>query len=144
MLQQAPEWTREEIYYIAERAHRLYRQGRFHEAGILFEGLIAVDPENVYCHMALAAVYMVLKEHGAAVRHLTAVLARDRYDAEALAGRCEALIAMSDLAAARRDFQSLSALPAGSKISHRLRLLLDHAELAPGARSQQLPRGQSR
>jgi hypothetical protein len=78
------------------------------------------------------------------VRHLTAILARDRYDAEALAGRCEALIAMKDLAAARRDFQSLSALPAGFENARRLRLLLDHAELAPGAGSRQLPQGQSR
>ena len=43
MFRDEPAWTREEIYYIAERAHRLYRQGRFHDAGILFEGLTAVD-----------------------------------------------------------------------------------------------------
>ncbi|HKA01660.1 MAG TPA: hypothetical protein VKE70_34340 [Candidatus Solibacter sp.] len=137
-------WTREEIYYIAERAHRLYRQGRFHDAGILFDGLTAVDPENLYCRKALAAVYMALKEHGAAVRHLNAILTRDSNDAEALAGRCEALIAMKDLAAARRDFQLLSALPGGFENASRLRLLLDQAELAPGAPSQQLPGGRPR
>jgi|AmaraimetFIIA100_FD_contig_51_8974697_length_591_multi_3_in_0_out_0_1 tetratricopeptide (TPR) repeat protein len=144
MFRDEPAWTREEIYYIAERAHRLYRQGRFHDAGILFDGLAAVDPQNLYCRKALAAVYMVLKEHSAAVRHLNAILARDRHDAEALAGRCEALIAMKDLAAARRDFQSLSALPGGLENARRLRLLLDQAELAPDARSQQLPDGRSR
>jgi tetratricopeptide (TPR) repeat protein len=139
MLQAEPAWTREEIYYIAQRAHGLYRQGRFQDAGLLFDGLIAVDPEDLYCRKALAAVYMVMKEHAAAVRHLNVILARDGYDAEALAGRCEALIAMKDLAAARRDFQSLLDLPAGFENSRRLRLLLDEAELAPGARSQQLP-----
>jgi tetratricopeptide (TPR) repeat protein len=144
MIQREPVWTREEIYYIAERAHRLYRQGRFDNAGILFEGLTAIDPENVYCRKALAAIYMGLKEHGAAVRHLDAILLRDRFDAEALAGRCEALIAMKVLEAARRDFQSLLALPGGFENARRLRLLLDQAELAPGARSQQLPQGQSR
>jgi tetratricopeptide (TPR) repeat protein len=144
MIQREPVWTREEVYYIAERAHRLYRQGRFHDAGILFEGLTAIDPENVYCRKALAAICMALREHGAAVRHLNAILLRDRFDGEALAGRCEALIAMKELAAARRDFQSLSTLPAGFENVGRLRLLLDQAELAPGARSQQLPPGQSR
>jgi predicted Zn-dependent protease len=144
MIQREPVWTREEVYYIAERAHRLYRQGRYHDAGILFDGLTAVDPENLYCRKALAAVYMVLKEHGAAVQHLNAILVRDRHDAEALAGRCEALIALKDLAAARRDLQSLSALPNGLENARRLRLLFDQADLAPRARSQQLPQGQSR
>jgi len=139
MIQPEAVWTREEVYYIAERAHRLYRQGRFHDAGILFDGLIAVDPENLYCRKALAAVYMVLKDHGAAVRHLNALLARDRHDAEALAGRCEALISLKDLTAAQRDLQSLSALPNGVESARRLRLLFDQADLAPGARSQQLP-----
>ena len=144
MAQREGEWSREEVYYIAERAHHLYRQGRFNDAGILFEGLTAIDPDNVYCRKALAAVYVALKEYGIALRHLTAVLARNRFDAEALAGRCEALIAMKDLAAARLDFQLLSALPTGFETSRRLRLLLDQAELAPGARSQQLPQRHSR
>jgi len=144
MFQREAEWSREEIYYIAERAHHLYRQGRFDDAGILFEGLTAIDPENVYCRKALAAVYMALREYGIALRHLTGVLSRDRFDAEALAGRCEALIATKDLAAAHRDLQLLSTLPAGFENSCRLRLLLDQAELAPGTRSQQLPQGHSR
>src|SRR5215831_6503772 len=79
MVQREAEWSREEIYYIAERAHHLYRQGRFNDAGILFEGLTAIDPDNVYCRKALAAVYMALKEYGIALRHLTAVLSRDRF-----------------------------------------------------------------
>jgi tetratricopeptide (TPR) repeat protein len=141
---QREEWSREEIYYIAERAHHLYRQGRFDDAGILFEGLTAIDPENMYCRKALAAVYVALKEYGSALRHLTAVLSRDRFDPEALAGRCEALIAMKDLAAARRDLRLLSAIPAGFENSRRLRLVLDQAELATGSRSQQLPQGHSR
>jgi tetratricopeptide (TPR) repeat protein len=144
MLHAEPAWTREEVYYIAERAHRLYRQGRFHDAGILLDGLIVVDPENLYCRKALAAVCMLLKDHGAAVRHLNAILARDRNDADALAGRCEALIAMKKLAEARRDFQSLSALPYGLENVRRLRLLFDPAELEPPAGSQQLPQGRPR
>jgi predicted Zn-dependent protease len=144
MVQREAEWSREEIYYIAERAHHLYRQGRFDDAGILFEGLTAIDPENMYCRKAMAAVHVALKEYGSALRHLTAVLSRDRFDAVALAGRCEALIAMKDLAAARGDLQRLSALPAGLENSRRLRLLLYQAELASDAPSQQLPQGHSR
>jgi tetratricopeptide (TPR) repeat protein len=141
MVQREAGWSREEIYYISERAHHLYRQGRFDDAGILFEGLTAIDPENVYCRKALAAVYMALKEYGIALRHLSAVLSRDRFDTEALAGRCEALIAMKELAPARRDLHSLSALPAGLEHTCRLRLLFEQAELASRARSQQLPDG---
>jgi predicted Zn-dependent protease len=144
MVQREAEWSREEIYYIAERAHHLYRQGRFNDAGVLFEGLTAIDPDNLYCRKALAAVYMALNEYRIALHHLTAVLSRDRFDAEAVAGRCEALIAIKDLASAHRDLQLLSTLPAGFENSRRLRLLLDRAELASGARSQQLPHGHSR
>jgi predicted Zn-dependent protease len=141
---QLPPWTREEIYHVAERAYRLYRQGRLSDAGILFEGLTAVDPENVYCQRALAAICMGLNQHGAAIRHLDAILGRDRFDVEALAGRCEALIAMKDLAAARRDFETLSTLPAGIENARRLRLLLEQSEATTGARSPQLPVGPPR
>jgi hypothetical protein len=55
-------WSQEEIYYIAERAYRLYLQGRLREAAILFAGLIAIDPENAYCRRALASIRSDLRQ----------------------------------------------------------------------------------
>jgi tetratricopeptide (TPR) repeat protein len=87
-------WTREEIYYVAQRGHRLYREGRLLEAAMLYEGLIAIDPEDAYCRKALAAAYVRLNQYDRAIGHLDAVLAGNPLDAEALRGRTEALTAM--------------------------------------------------
>jgi tetratricopeptide (TPR) repeat protein len=136
------EWSREELYYIAERAYRLYCEGRLHEAGILFEGLATIDPEDAYCRKALAAISIRLGRQDLAVRHLSLIIARDRFDADALAGRCEALIAMNDLDAARRDLDFLFNLPEGIQNARRLRLqLLHQSDLARGAGVPQLPAG---
>ena len=77
-----------EIYYVAERGYRLY-EGRLREAAILFEGLIVIDPENAYCRKALAAISIGLGQHWLAVRQLSAIIARDPLDTDALARRCE-------------------------------------------------------
>lgn len=58
-----PAWSPKDVYFIAERAYGLYRQGRLREAAVLFEGLVIVDPENVYCRKALTAVCIGLGEH---------------------------------------------------------------------------------
>ncbi len=39
-----PGWSREEVYYIAERGYRLYQQGRLLEAGILVKNLHGWHP----------------------------------------------------------------------------------------------------
>jgi tetratricopeptide (TPR) repeat protein len=141
-----PEWSREEIYYIAERGYRLYSQGRLREAAILFEGLIVIDPENAYCRKALAAIGIGLGQHWLAVRQLSTIIARDRFDIDALAGRCEALMATGDFAGARRDLESVAALPAGVENARRLRLqFLQQSEFAPNPpKPSQLLPGPSR
>jgi Flp pilus assembly protein TadD len=127
-----PGWSREEVHYIAERGYQLYREGLFRYAGILFEGLLAIDPEDAYCRRALAAIDISLGRHQLAVRHLSEIIARDRSDVSALAARCEALMATGDVIAARRDLDSLAALPGGTVHAHRLRLrFVQVSESAP-------------
>ena len=117
-----PGWSREEVYYIAERGYRLYREGRMLEAGILFEGLIVIDSEDPYCRKALAAIHISLGRPDIAIRHLSAIVARDRFDGDALARRCEALIVAGDPAAAQRDLDTLPKLPDAAESARRLRL----------------------
>jgi tetratricopeptide (TPR) repeat protein len=133
----SPQWTHEEIYYVAQRGHRLYREGRLGEAAVLFEGLIAIDPDNAYCRKALAAICLRLERYDAAVIHLDAVLALSPRDVDALAGRCEALIATRDLVSARRDLECLTAIPGGVADVRRLRLKLSRQSDA----ASQLPAG---
>jgi len=117
-----PGWSREEVYYIAERGYHLYQQGRLLEAGILFEGLTVIDPEDAYSRKALAAIHIRLGRPDIAIRHLGTIIAGDRFDADALARRCEALMAAGDLVAAQRDLDTLSKSTAGAESARRLRL----------------------
>ena len=64
-------WTEEEIYLLADRAYALYRQGRYPEAVVIFEGLTAIEPSNTYCRAALATVCMALGESQRAVKELS-------------------------------------------------------------------------
>jgi tetratricopeptide (TPR) repeat protein len=130
---------------VAHRGYLLYREGRLREAAILFQGLIVIDPENAYCRRTLAAISIRLGQHWLAIRHLSMIIARDRLDADAIAARCEALMAAGDFTAARRDLDSLAALPAGAENGRRLRLQLSQqSEFVSGAAAPQLPAGQPR
>src|SRR5215471_10117046 len=132
-------WSKEERYYIAERGYRLYCEGRLPEAGILFEGLVALDPGDAYCHKALAAIHICLGRPELAIQHLDLAIARDRHDAGALAARCEALIIVLDLDSARRDLDSLASIPHGAEDARRLELCLQHSKRSIGAPASQLP-----
>jgi tetratricopeptide (TPR) repeat protein len=130
-----PAWSREEVYCIAERGYRLYREGRLREAAILFEGLIVIDPENAYSRKALAAISIRSGRQELAIGHLSAILQRDRHDVDALARRCEVWIAMGDLAAARQDLDLLTALPGGVEHARRLELRFHNFRPLPADKS---------
>jgi predicted Zn-dependent protease len=122
------DWTEDDVYRIAERAHSLYLQGRYREAAVIFEGLVAIDPSNAYCRNALAALYLLLDEPQRALAELNDLLAREPGNAAARARRCEAWLRLGQPGEARRD---LDWLAGGRTHSHaaRLRLLLE----SPGA-----------
>src|SRR5262249_13172607 len=117
-----PGWSREEVYYIAERGYRLYQQGRLLEAGILFEGLAVIDPEDAYSRKALAAIHIRLGRPDISIRPLSTISAGCRLDADVLARRCEALMAAGDLVAAQQDLDILSKSAAGAESARRLSL----------------------
>jgi tetratricopeptide (TPR) repeat protein len=100
-------WTDEEIYLLADRGYSLYRQGQYQDAAVIFEGLIAIEPLNVYCRNALAAVYMAMGEPHRAVKELSFLLNRNPSDLEARARRCEAFCDLRNWNDARQDLAVL-------------------------------------
>ena len=100
-------WTDHEVYLVAERAHSLHLQGHYREAGVLFQGLAAVDPENQYCIESLAATWLALGEPERAIESLNILLDRQSGDLAVRARRMEAYLRAGDLAAAARDFEFL-------------------------------------
>jgi tetratricopeptide (TPR) repeat protein len=100
-------WTNEEIYLLADRGYALYRQGRYQEAAVIFEGLTALDPANAYCRTALAAVSMALGNVHRAASELSLILSRNPSNHEARARRCEAYCELRSWKEARQDLAIL-------------------------------------
>jgi tetratricopeptide (TPR) repeat protein len=103
-------WSDEEIYLLADRGYAFYLQGQYLQAGVIFEALTLIDPENVYCRNALAAVSLALGETDRAVMELSCLLDQNPANLEARARRCEAYCeqqqwskAADDLAILRRN-----------------------------------------
>lgn len=100
-------WTDEEIYLLADRGYSLYRQGRYREAAVIFEGLIAVDPENPYCRTALVAMCLALGDTRRAATELSVLLTQNPADHEARARRCEVYCDLRQWDEARQDLAIL-------------------------------------
>lgn len=112
-------WTSEEIYLLADRGYALYRQGRYEEAAVIFEGLTALDPMNSYCRTALAAVCLALGHAQRAINELTFLLNRNPADHDARARRGEAYCELRSWNEARQD---LAILQRNGERNHAQRL----------------------
>jgi hypothetical protein len=115
-------WTPGEVQLITERAWGLYQQGAWSHAAVLWEGLLAIDPESRYVRKALALTRrrMGLDQDGWEVWNR--MVAVNPHDLDALAGRCEASVHLGMRDAARSDLEALEA--AGAPQARRLRLIL--------------------
>jgi len=112
-------WTSEELYLLADRGYGFYQQGRYEEAGAIFDGLIVLDPGNAYYRTALAAICLALGDAQRAVDELSTVLENTPADLEARARRCEAYCELRRWAEARRD---LAVLQRNGEMNHARRL----------------------
>jgi tetratricopeptide (TPR) repeat protein len=112
-------WTSEEMYLLADRGYGFYQQGRYEEAAVIFDGLIALDPGNSYYRTALAAICLALGDAQRAVDELSTVLEKTPADLEARARRCEAYCELRRWAEARRD---LAVLQRNGERNHARRL----------------------
>jgi hypothetical protein len=102
----ASNWTEEDTFLVAGRAHALYQQGCYREAAILFAGLLAIEPANNYCREAMATICLVTDQPADALDWLSPASAHP----ETLARRCEALICLNRFAEARRELERLGTL----------------------------------
>ena len=121
-----PIWSQDEIFLVAQRGHALFLQGRYEEATIIFEGLRTVDPTNVYCANALAALYIRNGQVSRAVELLGRILETYPDDVQSRARRCEALLMLGRLGDARKDWSILRSLSTAEVA--RLRILIELAE----------------
>jgi predicted Zn-dependent protease len=106
----AAPWTNVEIELLAEWAYQLHLQGKHSDAAIIFEGLLAIDPRNVYCLEALAALSLKSGSAEDALEYADRALALSPDRVEALACRCEANVRLSRFAEAQQDLEGMKQL----------------------------------
>ena len=110
-------WTDAEIELVAERAYELHLQGKYLDATTIFNGLLAIDPRNVYCLEALAALSLKLGLAENALDNANRALAFSPGRVEALACRCEANLLLNRFAAAQQDLELMKQLRANAHVA---------------------------
>lgn len=101
----AAEWNKDEIRIISEIAYSLAQQGRYAEAVVIFEGLVAIAPATAYFQAALGALHLRLKNTSKAIEHLNAALKIEETDVVSLINRGEAYLLSGSLEEARNDLE---------------------------------------
>ena len=123
-------WTPEELYLLTERGYALYQQGRYQEAGIIFEGVTAADPSNSYARTALATACLSLGDPRRAVSELSLLLQQNPADEDARARRCEIHCQLGNWTEARNDLAILRRNGSRQHVE-RLRGTLEASERLP-------------
>ncbi len=108
----AADWNKDEIRIISEIAYSLAQQGRYGEAVVIFEGLLAIAPATAYFQSALGALYLRLKNADKALDFLNAALKLEANDIVTLVNRGEANLLKGDATAARTDFEKALSIAA--------------------------------
>jgi predicted Zn-dependent protease len=119
-------WTAEELGLVAERAYQLHLQGRDQEALTIFEGLVTIEPRNVYCLEALAALQLKAGAADRAVDYASRALAFSPRAIDAMACRCEANVMLNRITLAQQDLEMLKGLRANTQVA-RLNMRINHA-----------------
>lgn len=101
----AADWNKDEIRIISEIAYSLAQQGRYTEAVVIFEGLLAVAPATAYFQAALGALHLRLKNAEKAIDYLNAALKIEENDIISLVNRGEAKLLEGDRSAAQTDLE---------------------------------------
>jgi Flp pilus assembly protein TadD len=68
-LREVLEFSPDRLAQLTELAYLLFEEGRYEEARVMFEGLVALDMSNPYFYRALGAVSQRLGKNDAAVRY---------------------------------------------------------------------------
>ncbi len=95
--------TMEEAYAIAEFGYGLYKEGKFHDALKIFEGLVLCNPYDSYFHNMLGAVYQQLDMRDEALESYTHAIDFDHANLPAWVNRAELLLSNGDFERALDD-----------------------------------------
>lgn len=101
-------WESEDLHLIAETAYELHLQGKHAEALTIIEGVLTIDPSNIYALDAAAALSLTLRRPKDALDYASTLLNIAPDHNQARARRCEANILLGRLQYARYDVEKLN------------------------------------
>ena len=108
-------------------AHMCLTEGRYHDAEILLEGLITIQPENVYLHMMLGTALLQQGRFGESVTSFDRAIEISPENICALTNRGEIHLQQGRLKEAASDLKRASSLDKNGDdpFANRARLLID-------------------
>jgi len=139
----ATAWTDEEFYLVTGAGYALYRQGRNRDAAVIFEGLVSLRPNDIYCLESMAALYVLLGDYQRALAHLNTILTLDPNHTGARARSREVWWRLGRYDQAQHDYERIETYGDTAQAA-RLRFLLQSAPALPYSHPAQLPPGPER
>ncbi len=100
------------VYFVSERAYLLQTEGHFRESLALFEGLLELNPDNLYCRDAISGLHLSLGNYEQAIEYASSVIAASPGHIYAIMRRCEGYIRLRQKDHADRDLRRLKHLQA--------------------------------
>ncbi|MBI5509372.1 MAG: tetratricopeptide repeat protein [Deltaproteobacteria bacterium] len=113
--------TMEQAYAIAEFGYGLYKEGKFHDAQKVFEGLVICNPYDSYFHNMLGAVYQQLDMKDEALESYSNAVELDSDNLHAFVNRGELLLQNGDFDKALDDLRHAIGLDPDGKEAAGLR-----------------------
>ena len=123
-------WTEEHIYLVSRLGYEFAMQGRYQEATILFEGLIAAAPQYAYARCALAAIRLRSGDGAEALAAIDAGGLANR-DLPSRRLRLESLLQLGWHKEAQEEYSALRSRLEPTEI-RRFTLLIENKQLAGG------------
>ena len=99
-------YTNEELGTISQIAYYMMMQGKYREARILFEALVAIEPSNEYNYRALGVLAQHEGDSDRALEQFGYAIQLASKQPQAYVNRAEIHILRGDLAAAEQDLQA--------------------------------------
>ncbi len=98
-------YSSEELYHVAQHGYTLYLNGKFRDAQVIFEGLVAIDPRNDYYYRALGVVYHRRGDAERAIRQFSHAVKVNPRSPSAYVNRAEVHISRRDYPSALQDLE---------------------------------------
>ena len=97
--------TVDEAYSIAEYGYSLFKEGRYHDARAIWEGLIICNPYDAYFHNMLGATYHQLDMDEEAAEEYSTAIELDEEHLHAYVNRGELLLQNGEFERAQADLR---------------------------------------